>query len=135
VGNEIRLASAELGTNTGKVDFVIVNTDPNATKISAECLALTAPGLSDNPSVTFLSGSVDTLNRVWTAYGVRVAVGAKRDQVSHNNVLYFIGPNGNLSSYAQPFGTESKTGLYSLNPSSLRTYARAVAGTASSLVQ
>jgi hypothetical protein len=55
--------------------------------------------------------------------------------VSHNNVLYFIGPNGNLSSYASPFGTESKTGLYSLDGPSLRTYARAIAETADSLVR
>ncbi len=91
-------------------------------------------GSSNDPSVTLLSGNVDTLNRVWTAYGVRVAVGAKASEVSHNNALYFIGPNGNIVSYAEPFGNEDKTGLYSLNPSSLRTYARAVAETADSLV-
>src|SRR5579863_3552784 len=41
VGTEIRLASGELGVNAGKVDFVIVNTDPNATKISPSSPALT----------------------------------------------------------------------------------------------
>jgi cytochrome oxidase Cu insertion factor (SCO1/SenC/PrrC family) len=134
LGAEIRLASRELGAEGNKVDFVIVNTDPNATKISARSNALTVPGLSDAPSVTLLSGSVDTLNRVWSAYGVRIKVGAKANEVSHNNVLYFIGPNGNLDSYAAPFGTESKTGLYSLDRPSLLTYARAIAETADSLV-
>ncbi len=135
LGAEIGLASRELGAEGSKVDFVIVNTDPNATKISERSSALTVPGLNDDPSVTLLSGKVDTLNRVWSAYGVRVAVGAKASEVSHNNVLYFISPNGNLSSYASPFGTESKTGLYSLDRSSLLTYARAIAETADSLVQ
>jgi cytochrome oxidase Cu insertion factor (SCO1/SenC/PrrC family) len=134
LGAEIRLASHEVGANT-KVDFVIVNTDPNATKISPQSRALTVPGLSDDPSVTFLSGSVSTLDRVWSAYGVRIAVGAKTKEVSHNNVLYFIGPNGNLVSYASPFGTQSKSGSYSLDSSSLRIYARAIAETADSLVR
>lgn len=134
VGSEIRIASHELGTEGATVHFVIVNTDPNATTISPTSAALRVPGLSNDPSVTLLSGNVDTLNRVWTAYGVRVAVGAKASEVSHNNALYFIGPHGNIVSYAEPFGNEDKTGLYSLNPSSLRTYARAVAETADSLV-
>jgi len=134
VGAEMRIASHEI-TAGSKIDFVIVNTDPNATKISARSLALTVPGIANDPSVTFLSGSVDALNRVWSAYGVRIYVGAKSKEVSHNNVLYFIGPNGNLSAYASPFGTEDKTGLYSLDASSLRTFARAIAETADSLVQ
>jgi cytochrome oxidase Cu insertion factor (SCO1/SenC/PrrC family) len=134
LGEEIALASHEIGAGD-MVHFVIVNTDPNATKISTQSRALTVPGLSNDPSVTLLSGSVDTLNRVWSAYGVRVVVGAKASEVSHNNVLYFIGPNGNLVSYSSPFGTESKTGLYSLDLPSLRTYARAIAATADSLVQ
>jgi len=134
LGEEIALASHEL-TRTHSVHFVIVNTDPRATKISARSRALTVPGLSQDPSVTLLSGSVDTLDRVWSAYGVRVVVGAKASEISHNNVLYFIGPNGNLVSYSKPFGTESKTGLYSLDLPSLRTYARGIAATADSLVQ
>jgi cytochrome oxidase Cu insertion factor (SCO1/SenC/PrrC family) len=135
LGEEIALASHELGATGDTVHFVIVNTDPNAIKISAQSRALTVPGLSNDPSVTLLSGTVDSLNRVWSAYGVRVEVGAKASEVSHNNVLYFIGPNGNLVSYATPFGTESTTGLYSLDLPSLRTYARAIAETADSLVQ
>ena len=135
LGAELRLATRELTASDHQVDFVIVNTDPNATKISPRSLALTVPGLANDPFVTLLSGRVETLNRVWSAYGVRINVGAKKSEVSHNNVLYFIGPNGNLASYAAPFGTESKTGLYSLDGSSLRTYARAIAETADSLVR
>jgi cytochrome oxidase Cu insertion factor (SCO1/SenC/PrrC family) len=134
VGREIALASHEIGTRGAMVHFVIVNTDPKATVISTSSSALTVPGLSGDPSVTLLSGSVDELSRVWSAYGIRVIVGAKANEVSHNNALYFIGPNGNLVSYSEPFGTESRTGLYSLNLPSLRTYARAIAETADSLV-
>jgi cytochrome oxidase Cu insertion factor (SCO1/SenC/PrrC family) len=135
LGKEIALASHELGAQGATVHFVIVNTDPHATKISTSSEALSVPGLSGDHSVTLLSGRVDVLNHVWSAYGIRVIVGAKASEVSHNNALYFIGPNGNLVSYSAPFGTESKTGLYSLDLPSLRTYARAIAETADSLVQ
>jgi cytochrome oxidase Cu insertion factor (SCO1/SenC/PrrC family) len=135
LGAEIRIASHEVGADGSQIDFVIVNTDPNATTISAQSPALTVPGLNGDPSVTFLSGRVADLNRVWSAYGVRIDVGAKATEVSHNNVLYFVGPNGNLVSYASPFGTQSPTGVYSLDGPSLRTYARAIAETADSLVR
>ncbi len=135
VGAELRLASHELGAAASKVDFVVVNTDPNATKISPRSLALLTPGLSTDSKVTLLSGPTAVLSRIWSAYGVQVTVGAKKYQVSHNNVLYFIGPGGNLSAYAQPFGLESSSGLYRLNRSSLRTYAQGIAGTADSLVR
>ncbi len=135
MGAEIKLASGELDAGGDKVDFVIVNTDPKKTSISTTTEALAEPGLENVPSVTLLSGSVDALNRVWSAYGVRVEVGARKFEVSHNNVLYFIGPNGNIVSYATPFGTENSTGQYSLNPSSVRLYARAIAETADSLVR
>ncbi len=100
-----------------------------STTISADTGALRAVGLSNRPSVVFLSGSVTAMNSVWGAYGVRIAVGAKPGEVSHNNALYFITPNGYLADYAVPFGTEDTTGRYSLDPSSLRLYALAIAET------
>ena len=135
LGKEIALASQELGSRGASVRFVIVNTDPRVTKISTSSSALTVPGLSRDRSVTLLSGNVDTLDRVWAAYGIRVIVGAKANQVRHNNALYFIGPNGNLVAYSAPFGTQSTSGRYSLDLPSLRTCARAIAETADSLVQ
>ena len=115
LGEEIRDASRELGVERSKVEFAIVNTDPNHLKISPR-------------------SDIATLNPVWSAYGVRILVGATATEVSHNNVLYFVAPNGDLSAYAAPFGTESKTGRYSLAASSLHLYARAIAETADSLV-
>jgi len=134
LGAEIRQASQELGGDASRIEFAIVNTDPQSTTISADTGALRAVGLSNRPSVVFLSGSVTAMNSVWGAYGVRIAVGAKPGEVSHNNALYFITPNGYLADYAVPFGTEDTTGRYSLDPSSLRLYALAIAETAESLV-
>src|SRR5487761_920211 len=57
LGAEIRLASHEVGTDAAQIDFVIVNTDPEVTRISVNSRALTVPGLSNDPRVTLLSGS------------------------------------------------------------------------------
>lgn len=135
LGAEIRMASAELGADASKVVFVIVNTDPRHTHISLASPAIRVPGLAHVSSLELLSGQVSTLNSVWTSYGIRVLVGAKRTEVSHNNVLYFVSPLGNLAAYASPFGTENKAGLYSLGASSLNLYAKAIAETADSLVR
>jgi cytochrome oxidase Cu insertion factor (SCO1/SenC/PrrC family) len=135
LGTEIRKASTELGADASKVVFVIVNTDPNHTHISLDSPAIRVPGLTDISSLELLSGNISALNSVWSSYGVRVLVGVKSDEVSHNNELYFISPLGNLAAYASPFGTESKSGLYSLGASSVNLYARAIAETADSLVR
>ncbi len=134
LGAEIRQASRELGDDASKIVFAIVNTDPQVTAISARTTALRAPGLSGDSSVVFLSGRIATMNKVWKAYGIRISVGAKPGEVSHNNNLYFVTPSGDLSGYAVPFGTESSTGRYSLNASSLRLFALGMAETAESLV-
>jgi cytochrome oxidase Cu insertion factor (SCO1/SenC/PrrC family) len=135
LGAEIRKASTELGADAPKVVFVIVNTDPNHTHISLDSPAIRVPGLTHTPSLELLSGHLSALNSVWSSYGVSVLVGAKRDEVSHNNELYFISPLGHLAAYASPFGIENKVGLYSLGASSLNLYARAIAETADSLAQ
>jgi protein SCO1/2 len=134
LGEEIRDASRELGVDRTKVVFAIVNSDPKHTTISPRSDALVDPGLVGNDAVTFLSGSVAALNPVWSAYGIRILVGAKASEVSHNNVLYFVSPNGDLSAYASPFGVENKEGRYSLAAPSLHLYARAIAETADSLL-
>jgi cytochrome oxidase Cu insertion factor (SCO1/SenC/PrrC family) len=135
LGSEIRKASTELGADASKVVFVIVNTDPSHTHISLESPAILVPGLTDISSLELLSGNISALNSVWSSYGVRVLVGVKSDEVSHNNELYFISPLGHLAAYASPFGTESRSGLYSLGASSVNLYARAIAETADSLVR
>lgn len=135
LGVEIRQAADELGTRNKNVVFAIVNTDPRRRSISPRSRALSVPGLSSTPSVVFLTGSVATLDTVWRAYGVQIFVGARASQVSHSNALYFVGPNGDLVAFAQPFASVSKTGVYSLGSSVLHRYAQGIAATAGSLVK
>lgn len=135
LGAELRQAAHTLGPIDKNVVFAIVNTDPNQRSISPATRALSVPGLSTTPSVVFLSGSVSKLDAVWRGYGIRIVVGAKASQVSHNNSLYFIGPKGDLVAYAHPFAAESKSGVYSLSAPIIHRYAQGIAATASSLVK
>lgn len=135
LGAEIRQATRELGTHRNRVVFAIVNTDPRARTISPVSPALSIPGLLATPSVVFLSGNVTALDSVWRAYGIRVIVGAKANEVSHNNALYFIGPKGNLAAYTDPFAAVSKSGVFSLSAPVAHRYAQGVAATAISLVK
>jgi len=134
LGAEIREAHQLLGLESSKVVFAIVNTDPNQHSVSPQSEALREPRLSKIPSVSFLTGSVQQLDSVWTTYGVKINVGARANEVTHNNVLYFIGPNGKLDAYATPFASENKFGHFTLNSSSIHLYAQAIAETAVSLV-
>jgi cytochrome oxidase Cu insertion factor (SCO1/SenC/PrrC family) len=135
LGTELREAAHELAASNKTVEFAIVNTDPQQHSVQMTTQALSVPGLSSTPSVVFLTGNVATLDTVWRAYGIRIIVGAKRGQVSHNNALYFIGPKGDLVAYANPFASESTSGVYSLSASVMHRYAQGIAATASSLVK
>jgi len=53
--------------------------------------------------------------------------------VTHTNVIYFIAPNGNIVSLAEPFGKPSRTGTYSLPAPAIHRFAAGIAQTASSL--
>jgi cytochrome oxidase Cu insertion factor (SCO1/SenC/PrrC family) len=135
VGAEFKEASQQLGRNSSRVEFVVVNSDPRHTRTSLDSAALRVPGLANVSSVKFLTGTIDQLNSVWTTYGVLVKVGAQANQVSHNNVLYFIDTQGNLAAYSVPFAQESSLGNYSLDAAILHRYAEGIAVTAESLLQ
>ena len=135
VGAEIRQAQARLGANARKVEFVIVNSDPNHFAVSAAPAALSIPGLANTPSVYFLTGPLLQLNAVWINYGVSVKVGALASQVAHNNIMYFIDPRGRLRAQAVPFGNENHAGVFSLGPTTISRFAQGIAQTADSLVR
>lgn len=130
LGAELREALALMGPHP--VEVAIVNTDPHNLLIEARPAALTKPGLATNPNVAFLTGSLASLNRVWTRFGVSVNVTAS-GRVVHNDVLYFIDPRGRLRALAVPFGDESRSGRYRLPAADEARFARGVADEAGSL--
>jgi cytochrome oxidase Cu insertion factor (SCO1/SenC/PrrC family) len=135
LGAEIKQADALLGARRAAVTFAIVNTDPFALAPSATPPALTRPGLLGETNVTFLTGSLPQLTRVWSAYGVQVRVGTNADQVAHNDVLYFVSARGRLVALATPFASEDHHGRYYLGASETRRFARGLAAATASLNQ
>ena len=135
VGAELRLARFGLGTATSEVVFAVINSDPRQTGVEPRPPALTSTGLMSSPSTYFLSGSLRQLNAVWVEYGLSVKVGSLSNQITHNNVMYFIAPTGRLASLAVPFGTKDRAGHFRLNAREVHRFGRAVAAVAVSLAR
>jgi protein SCO1/2 len=132
LGAEIVQADQLLGSRASSVAFVIVNTDPLELSITPP--VLTQTGLDSLPNVTFLTGPLSNLSRVWKAYGVTVALSNTTRLVSHNDVMEFIGPSGRFALQATPFGDEDSFGVYSLDPATIHAFARGVAAAAGRLI-
>jgi cytochrome oxidase Cu insertion factor (SCO1/SenC/PrrC family) len=132
---ELRQAGALLGAKAADVEFLIVNTDPSNTSVVSTPAALTANGLEHDHSVHFLTGSLRQLNTVWINYGVTVTVGNSPQQMTHNNVLYFVDPQGQLRSRAIPFANENGRGVYGLPQADVARFAQGIAVTAASLTR
>lgn len=130
---EITRADQLLGPRSNRVEFAMVNTDPLETSLAVVPPALTRTGLSHLANVTFLTGSLPELSQVWTRYGIAVAVSNTTRVVSHNDLMYFITPDGRSALRATPFANESPLGTYSLDPVIVRTFARGVAAAAAAL--
>jgi cytochrome oxidase Cu insertion factor (SCO1/SenC/PrrC family) len=135
LGNEISQAQSLLGRDASKVEFAIINTDPRDLAITVNPPALKVPALAERQNVVFLNGSLPALNSVWTSYGIRVRVGAKSSEVSHNNVIYFITAKHQLVAQATPFATQNSNGAFSLKPTYVARFAKGIATTADSLVK
>jgi cytochrome oxidase Cu insertion factor (SCO1/SenC/PrrC family) len=132
---EIVQADHLLGPRAASVDFVLVNTDPLETSLSIPPPALNQTGLGALPNVTFLTGPLGDLSRVWRAYGVTVAVSNTTRLVSHTDTMEFVDPSGRLALQATPFGNEDSFGVYSLDPTTTHTFAKGVAAAARGLIR
>jgi len=133
LGLELKEAAAVLGPKAAGVEFAVVNTDPNSTAVSAAPPALTVAGLQADPSIHFLTGTLRQLNATWINYGVTVTVGRTATQETHNNILYFVDPQGRLRSSALPFANENRQGLYVLPQADIARFAQGIAHTAANL--
>lgn len=135
LGDEMKQADALLGSDASKVEFAFVNTDPRDHAVVADPLALTHTGLTSRSNFVFLTGSLTALDKVWTSYGVKIKVGSKATEVSHNNLIYFISPKLQLEALATPFARENATGVFSLSGNDIARFAKGIATTADSLVK
>ena len=135
LGAEIKEANGLLGANATKVDFVIVNTNPHDLKPAASSPALTVPGLTGASNVVFVTGPLSTINAVWSAYGISIRVGAHPDDETHNNLMYFIDPAGQLRIQIDPFAHANAFGVVSLDPAQIQRFARGISNEATSLIK
>lgn len=135
LAQEIVQADQLLGARSSDVEFVVVNSDPLETSLNPTPPALTRTGLAARSNVTFLSGSLAQLDKVWKNYGVTIAVDNTDRLITHNDVMDFIGPTGKLELSASPFADENTLGIYSLQPAVVHAFARGVAESAAGLAK
>lgn len=131
---ELHAAAADLGTTEVPVMFVTVNSDPLATARSKAAI-LRQSLLSSMPGWMFLTGSVHQLNPVWKDYGISITVDPSTGVASHNDLLYFIKPNGTLAWSALPFADQSTKGPFSLPQPVISRYAEGIARYAKELAK
>jgi protein SCO1 len=131
---EIEQADRDLGAEAADVQFVTVNTDPNALAQSAEAPVLNAT-LGALPNWHMVTGALGPLNALWKAYGVSISVQRKTGVEAHNDVMDFIDAQGILRERATPFANESTTGNYSLPPASINRWGQGIATYAGRLVR
>ena len=93
---EIEQADADLGAEAADVEFVTVNTDPNALAQSAEAPVLQHHRARDAAQLAHGHGPAGTLNALWKAYGVSISVQKKTGLEAHNDVMDFIDAQGDL---------------------------------------
>ncbi|MGH9102867.1 MAG: SCO family protein [Acidimicrobiales bacterium] len=128
--SELRQARSLLGQTPVPVTFLTVNTDP---LVLLKTSGPYPPAILSEPAATgltgwrFLNGSIPHLNSVWTAYGIAVTVDRASGTVAHNNLLYFIDPDGKLAWGASPFADESRARTFSLPASQADRFAQGIA--------
>jgi cytochrome oxidase Cu insertion factor (SCO1/SenC/PrrC family) len=133
LGQEINQANDLLRARGDQVDFVVVNTDPLQTSLSADPPALSQTALSNLANVTFLNGTLSQLDGVWSNYAITVTVQKDTRAVNHNDLMYFIDPQGSLRLRATPFANEDQLGAYGLGAADIQRFAQGIAVSAASL--
>lgn len=131
---ELHAAAADLGVTKVPVVFVTVNSDPLATA-AKDAVILRQPLLASLPGWMFLTGSVHELNGVWKDYGISITADPSTGAASHNDLLYFIAPNGKLEWSALPFADQSAKGTFSLAQPVINRFATGIAHYAAELAK
>jgi protein SCO1/2 len=130
---EIRQANTDLGTASGKVEFVTVNTDPKALSVAGLSNAVAQSGLGSLPNWRMLTGPLATVNAVWKSYGITITVTRHSGLDAHNDLIYFIDPLGRERYEATPFANESLQGDYSLSAAAISRWGAGIATYANKL--
>jgi protein SCO1/2 len=135
LADELTKAGSQLGKTPVPVTFVTVNTDPLDLSVAGTDPVFQKTALPSLAGWQFLTGTIAQLDPVWKAYGVSIVVDHSTGAVTHNDVLFFIRPDGTLAWSATPFADESATGVYSLPASQITRFATGIATYADELAR
>jgi cytochrome oxidase Cu insertion factor (SCO1/SenC/PrrC family) len=111
-----------------------VDTDPLRTGGDPLPVIIGSTGLSRLGNWQFLGGPLTALDSVWQNYGVSIKVSTASGTVAHNNVMYFVDPNGRLRIRATPVADESANATFSLPSASVSRSGAGIATYAESLL-
>jgi protein SCO1/2 len=131
---EIEQADTDLGSQASDVQFVTVNTDPNALATSAAAPA-GATGLAALSNWQFATGPLATLDTVWKAYDMSISVNTKTGLEAHSDVMDFIDRGGFLRYRATPVADENSNGTYTLSTAAEARWAQGIAAYAERLIK
>ena len=127
LASELVQADTQLSSSATPVTMVTINSDPLDTDASSALPIASRTGLGTLANWRFLTGSIHRLNEVWVHYGITITADRATGVASHNNLLYFIAPDGALSWRATPFANESTSGKYTLSSAEVDRFAQGVA--------
>ena len=133
LAREIAVAESALGPKASHVTFAVVNTDPLETSVRPTPALLSETKLGSLANVTYLTGSVHSLSRVWASYGVQVVVLNATRTVTHNDIMYFIDPTGHLRFQVTPFANEGANGTYTLSAQDTNRFGHGIASVVTQL--
>jgi cytochrome oxidase Cu insertion factor (SCO1/SenC/PrrC family) len=125
---ELAAAAGDLGSDAGRVQFVVVDLNPAAGGAARIGRYLAGQGrpLASLPHFTFLTGSPAALRRVWADYGIQSGV-SPTGTFYTNETMWFIAPGGELRYQATPFANERPNGTWWLPAATAKQWERGIA--------
>jgi cytochrome oxidase Cu insertion factor (SCO1/SenC/PrrC family) len=93
ISQELIDANQQLGTSAKDVVYIGLNVNQYHNKVSDVKAFSDQEGLSGLKNWHFLTGSVDTLKKIWKAYGIAV-IPSKTGDVMHTSLLLFVNSSG-----------------------------------------
>jgi cytochrome oxidase Cu insertion factor (SCO1/SenC/PrrC family) len=96
IGQEIRQTDLLLGAAASQVEFVAINANPLYRSTAYTTAFSTQEGLNSFTNWQFLTGSLPSLQSIWTQYGVTVSYYGPGSMIAHNDIMYVIGSDGQI---------------------------------------
>lgn len=93
ISQELINANRQLGKDAENVVYIGLNVNQYHESVSDVKAFSDQEGLSKLKNWYFLTGSTDTLKKVWKAYGITV-IPSKTDDVLHTSMLLFVNSSG-----------------------------------------